>query len=324
MKLTDIKQRALIALLLVAPATQMVAQSASITAKLDSSVIWMGEQTAIKLDITQQADKYAILALPTDTITQNVEIIGISKGDTTNLKNNTISIKKEIVITSFDSGFYQIPPIVYIVSDDTFKTQPLNLKVVPVSVDTTKMEIRDIKGAQSPKFVLTDFIPVWIWYTLLSLLLIAAGAYLYLKYRKESTITEQELEDITPPYEVAISKLSKLKEAKLWQSGEEKRYYTHITDILREYIDRRFGINAMEMTSEEILNALRKNSETSVVERHMKSILEVADFVKFAKMRPIADDNEASMRYAINFVEETKPQPEVVEENKLNETKNNN
>ena len=105
-----------------------------------------------------------------------------------------------------------------------------------------------------------------------------------------------------------------LKEEKLWQGGQDKQYYTRLTDILREYLDGRFSINAMEMTSTEILDALRRNNETRVVERHMKEILNVADFVKFAKMRPLADDNEASMRYAITFVEETKPQPEPVQD----------
>ena len=116
-----------------------------------------------------------------------------------------------------------------------------------------------------------------------------------------------------------MEELLKLKEEKLWQSGQDKLYYTKLIDILREYLNLRFGINAMEMTSTQILTSLRENKETKLVEKNMKNILAVADFVKFAKMRPLPDDNEASMRNAISFVEDTKPQSEEqLEENQNN------
>ena len=105
----------------------------------------------------------------------------------------------------------------------------------------------------------------------------------------------------------------------MWQSGQEKAYYTQLIDILREYIDSRFSINAMEMTTTEILSSLRANKETKLVENNLKTILEIADFVKFAKMRPLPEDNEASMRNAIKFVELTIPQPEEVNEDEVKE-----
>ena len=116
------------------------------------------------------------------------------------------------------------------------------------------------------------------------------------KYCRKNEENNLQAEPKIPPYEKAIQATNMLKEEKLWQGGQDKQYYTRLTDILREYLDGRFSINAMEMTSTEILDALRRNNETRVVERHMKEILNVADFVKFAKMRPLADDNEASMR----------------------------
>ncbi|MDE5634813.1 MAG: cell wall anchor protein, partial [Muribaculaceae bacterium] len=96
----------------------------------------------------------------------------------------------------------------------------------------------------------------------------------------------------------------------LCERGEERAYYTELTDILREYIDKRFNINAMEMTSRQILDRLNANPETRPSEKLMRQILEVADFVKFAKMRPMPDDNTKSFRNAIEFVENTKPLPE--------------
>ena len=125
---------------------------------------------------------------------------------------------------------------------------------------------------------------------------------------------------LVPPYDRAIQALHELKDSKLWQQGQEKAYYTTLTEILREYIDERFHINAMEMTSSQIIETLHRNEETKAVNRQLRDILEMADFVKFAKMRPLPDDNEQVMRYAETFVEETKPDEKAPEsENQASE-----
>jgi hypothetical protein len=64
----------------------------------------------------------------------------------------------------------------------------------------------------------------------------------------------------------------------------------------------------MEMTSSQILDALRRNKDTKEVNKYLNEILSMADFVKFAKMRPMPDDNERVMRQAFDFVELTRPQ----------------
>ena len=123
--------------------------------------------------------------------------------------------------------------------------------------------------------------------------------------RKREDVSPEEL---LPPHEKALMALSQLRDEKLWQGGREKEYYTHLTDILREYLSGRFGIQAMEMTSSQIVEALRSNQETRLLNKQMKEILEMADFVKFAKLKPAPDDNESAMRNAVSFVEETRPQ----------------
>lgn len=281
-----------------------------VSARMDSAVIWMGEQTSIKLEMIQDKGELAQLAIPSDTLTEGIEIITVTPGDTAEIKNGRIQINREVIITSFDSGFYYIPPLKYVLDKDTFASQPLSLKVAPIPVDTVSADnIKAIKDVRSPRFYLWDYIPGYIWKILFVILLVSA--IIYWCYNDENKTKKKEPKKRTvPPYEKAMQALQALKEEKLWQGGQDKQYYTRLTDILREYLDGRFSINAMEMTSTEILDALRRNSETRVVERHMKEILKVADFVKFAKMRPLADDNEASMRYAMTFVEETRPQAE--------------
>ncbi len=87
----------------------------------------------------------------------------------------------------------------------------------------------------------------------------------------------------------------------------EKEYFTLLTDILREYLERRFDINAMEMTTRQIIDSLSSNTEVKEKRNYMREILDVADFVKFAKVRPLPSDNIAAFDNAVKFVEETKP-----------------
>lgn len=298
------------------------AQQVVVEAKMDSSMIWMGQQTLIHLSLTQDSDKPVVFPFITDTLTAGVEVLNITVPDTVMLKNNRMQIKQEVLVTSFDSGLYYIPPFEYIFGADTFKTQSLSLKVVPVEVDTTAQPM-DIKGVASPPFVLWDYIPDWLWYVLAALLLIAGcvvAYYYWQKRRRPEDVIAQE--NPVPPYERAVAELQALRESKLWQQGQEKSYYTRLVDILREYIDDRFGINAMEMTSSQIIDALKRNGEMREVNRYLGEILSMADFVKFAKMRPLPDDNERVMRQAFEFVELTKPQPAPVVENTNSESDN--
>ena len=119
-------------------------------------------------------------------------------------------------------------------------------------------------------------------------------------------------EEYRKKVEQAIKELDEIKQQKLWQQGRSKEYYTLITDTLRKYIEERFGINAMEMTSGEILDLIRKNSEAQSVYDNLRQILQLADFVKFAKMNPLPDENDLSMMNAYLFVNQTKEE-EMVE-----------
>ena len=167
---------------------------------------------------------------------------------------------------------------------------------------------------------MADYYP-WIFGVLLTLFLICVVAYVIKRMRnRQSILPFKKPEPKLPPHEQAIKELDEIKQQKLWQQGRSKEYYTLITDTLRRYIVDRFGINAMEMTSGEILDIIRKQQEATSVYESLKQIMQLADFVKFAKMRPLPDDNEQVMRYAETFVEETKPEEKAPEsENQASE-----
>ena len=288
-------------------------------AKLDSATLIMGRTTALHLEITQ--DKNARGFFPgeqADTLSAMVEIAERPAADTTDLGNDRIQINRDLIIQSFDSGLWVIKPIPYVVNGDTAFCNQLTLKVLPVDVSQMK-DIHDIKPVEDVPFNLLDWLPDYWWAWLLALLLIISTIWAYNKYYKKGINPLKPSRKRLPPYEEAMLNLQNLKAAQLWQQGQEKEYFTGLTDILRVYIDRRFDINAVEMTSSQIIDTLKRNEETKAVNEQLEMILEVADIVKFANARPLADDNEVAYQRAVNFVEATRPvveQPENKEEAK--------
>ncbi len=319
----------LIAIVAFVATSPMAKSETEITATLDSAYILMGKQTTLHLEIIgDNAPGSLLLKDKADTLVKEVEIIDILPADTTDLGNNRYQIKQDIIIQSFDSGLYTLPPFVYEVGKDVFKSNDLVLKVLPVPVDTlqTINGYADVIDANAHFFdFLPDFITDnWGW-ILLGLLLIAGAIAAYFILTKRVKITLTPPQKPIPPYQFAMESLSKLREEKLCEKGQEKEYYTRLTDILRIYLERRFGINAMEMTSSQIIATLNDNEQTKQPNRYMKQILEIADFVKFAKVRPLPDDNVKSFNSAVQFVEDTKPEEpiEVEKDSDKKEISNN-
>lgn len=304
------------AVLLLAATATAWGGNVTFKARLDSATLLMGKTTTLHLEITQDKDARGFFPdEQLDTLSAMVEIAERTKADTTDLGNNRIQINRDLILQSFDSGMWIIKPIPYVVNGDTAFCNQLSLKVLPV--DVSKMQdVHDIKPVEDVPFNLVDWLPNYWWLWLLALLLIGAGIWAYRKFYKKGINPLKAVKKRLPPYEEAMINLQRLKEAKLWQQGQEKEYFTGLTDILRVYIDRRFHINAVEMTSTQIIETLKKNEETKAVNEQLEMILEVADIVKFANARPLADDNEVAFQRAVNFVEETKPveQPEKKEE----------
>lgn len=301
---------AIIALLAISTATH--AGNTTFKAKLDSATLLMGNVVGMQMEIVQDKGKTGyILVNEGDTLTKNVEIVGWLKSDTSDIGNGREQINRTLILQSFDSGLYTLPPILYVAGRDTFKTNKLTLKVIPVDVDSLK-EIHDYKPAEDPGSKWYDFLPDFItdywWIYFVVLILLAIGLYIYYRIKKGKPIRLPfvPVPKVLPPYEEAMQALSELKGQSLWQNGQEKEYYSKITDILRHYINRRFGVEAMEMTTTQILDVLN-HEDAKDAKSELKEILNAADFVKFAKFRPLADENEQVYRLATVFLDKTKP-----------------
>ena len=296
-------------------------------ATLDSATLLMGKQTIIHIEIVQDATQRGLIANEpknADTvvfITNNIEFGGVVRNDTTNLGDNRQQINRDYVIQSFDSGLYTIPPFKYVVGADTINSKSLTLKVLPVPVDSVLETITDYAEIEEIKNKWYDWVPDWIldnWGLILIVLILIIGAiaviYLYKANGKRLLPKKKR----TPPYELAKQRLTKLKKQNLCENGQEKMYYTELTDILREYLAGRFNIYALEMTTAQILHALNDSQEAKEHKELIEEVLHIADYVKFAKVRPLSEENTKSYQCVTDFVENTKP---VVDENNGAKTK---
>lgn len=285
------------------------AQQTLIDVKIDSAAILIGEQTKLHLTLTTDKDKQVQVLIPADTLMRGVEVLERSKPDTTWIENDRMLVKQDVLITSFDSSLYLLPPVLAIDGRDTILSNQVALKVstVPVNVDKPE-EFADIKDVWKPPFVWSDYYP-WIIGILAVLLLMALAYYIVKRIRERKSLIPfaQPEKPKLPPYEQAIKELDEIKQSKLWQQGKEKEYFTSITDTLRRYLVDRFGINALEKTSAEILDSVKGIDEIVPAFEKLEQVLKLADFVKFAKFRPLPDENDLSLVNAYFFVNQTKP-----------------
>lgn len=314
MAFNNIKKILAVALLALPSFSGLAASS--IQASLDSTNLVMGRLTDIHLKVTRPTGVKGEL-LYTRSLGQDglypvcgdsIELRAPHASDTTRTGAN-ITIVYKIPMQAFDSGLYLLPELLYLSGQDTLRSNRLTLKVLPVRAKAEDA-ISDYASYADPENPsIFDFIPDWVldfwWLLLIILFAIAAGLWALKTYRRKGYIIPPKPQPT--PYEVAIRQLNKIKAESVWQKGHEKEYYTDLTDALRRYLEGRFGINAREMTSRQILMAVGKEPELKNYGEDILHILDMADFVKFAKVRPLPDDNVRSIQDAISIVEGTKP-----------------
>ncbi len=246
-----------------------------------------------------------------DTICKNIDIISGPVIDSSSIKDGRLQIIKSYLITSFDSGFYQVPPVYAEIKNDNglkrFYSDYSQLEVMRVKIapaDTTAKFYDIIKPYRAPVTV-GDILP-WVLIALLSAALIWAAVRYFRKHKNnEKGFLPEVIPD--PAHIIAFRELEKLKGEELWQKGEIKNYYTRLTEILRQYLEHRFNVFSFELTTRETLDALLKTGfKKDKSYNILKDILTGADLVKFAKYTPDSSENEAQFQASWDFVTATK------------------
>jgi hypothetical protein len=227
-----------------------------------------------------------------------------------------------IRLTTIDSGKVFLPPIEfdYKVKGDTGRhrayTNSLLLNIAGVAIDP-KGDIRDIKPPMSAPWLFEDILPYGI--ALIVIAALAVGLYYFWRKKKQKRDLLADVKVIIPPHREALTALRVLEEKKLWQQGLVKQYYSEVTEIIRHFFERRWGIIALELTTEEILVQMKHIPDALQVWKEMESFFITADLVKFAKYEPTPDEHENEMRSAYEIVRMMVPKTPVEPEPQLEE-----
>ncbi len=298
---------------LTIPFNGIKAQEVSVSAQLDSTVIFIGGQIDLKLEVSQPENLTIAFPLLTDTITKNIEIVKAGPVDSVPQDNSRILLQQTYRITSFDSGLHYIPPIRFELAN-TALTHPLETEAMALMVVNPFEEVDPQKGITEIKtplntpFHISELYRYWPYLAGLIVLGLIVAFIIFKYYNRQMTIPLLKKEKPKlAPHVVALERLDHIKSEKLWQRDLVKRYYSDVTDTLRHYIEERFMIRAMEQTTDEIMRAFQSIDLREVKSiDNLKQILQTADLVKFAKYEPLPDENDLSMINAYFFVNQTK------------------
>jgi hypothetical protein len=279
--------------------------------RLDTGAMLIGDQVNMTIGVTYPVNSRIGWPVIPDSILSHIKVLNRSAIDSTlSQDKRSVTRKQKFLLTCFDSGFYAIPPVRFSLQQgsDTnrayVEATPLFLKVNPVQVDTTKA-IKPIKGPIRIPLTFREFFP-WLLGGIAVLLAVYFIFYYLRKRRKDEPIFQLKPKIRLLPHEYAFSELEKLRARKLWQSGKIKEYHSDLTEIIRNYIEQRFQVMAMEMTSDEILEQFAGKAIISIPAREaLRGVLQLADMVKFAKAQPLPAEHDKSMEKALVFVNET-------------------
>lgn len=296
----------------------------SVDIRIDSLELLVGQQTQLTLDVS--TDAKAKVTLPAikkgAELIPGVEVIDVAEPDTQFLNDGArMQLSQKYTITSFDSSLYYLPPMEVMVNGKVYKSKNLALNVLAVPVDT--VHINNFDGPRDVMDLPFSWKEDWasiFWFSVLFVLLVLITLYLYMRYKDNKPIIRiVKVAPKLPPHKVAMQQIDQIKAEREWEKEDSKEYYTRLTATLRTYIQERYGFNAMEMTSDEIINRLLLVQDQSAL-NELIVLFRTADLVKFAKYSTQVNENDMNLVNAIDFINHTKleqdpnkkPEPQVI------------
>lgn len=311
-------RRTLLTALFLLFALHAASQGVSVDATISPNVVLIGQPAVLTLSV--RAPKQKQVAPPAWDIDQEIapgiELID-AQADTVRRDNERV-LRWRYTVAAYDSALYYIPPITVLVDTAHYASRSLALKVLTVEIDTAKAEeICPIADVMNLPYDGTGewTMPRLVSFAILALTLLLLYVTVRLKDNKP-IIRRIRLKPRKSAHREAMEKIEQIKSEGLWQGEDSKTYYTQLTDALREYIDRRYSINAKEMTSAEIIARLQEVNDPEAI-AELRELFETADLVKFAKFSTQSGENNRNLLNVIEYINttkaeepaETRPQP---------------
>ena len=283
------------------------AQNVIVQAEVDSMMMWVGQQTGLRLSVTCDAGNKVVFPAYRDTIVRGLEIIPPVTTDTQYVNNGQrMTLTRNYVVTCFDSALIYIPYMPVQVDGTEYQSNRLALAFM--TYDIPEGQETQIFG---PKENMKTPVRLYeakglLFYWFLAIMAIGLGVYLFIRFKDDKPIIRRiKIEPKVPAHLKALSEIEELRQSGGPHSEDAKGYYTRLTDILREYINERFGFNATEMTSYEILEHLEENRDKESLAQ-LRDLLSTSDMVKFAKFKPMLNENDRNLMSAMEFVNDTR------------------
>ena len=292
--------------------TGLKAQNVEVEGKVNSVDVQVGKPFTLDLSLKVpygwfvEWNDFAI-----DTLSDQIDIIKRSEVERTADADSNVIVKQQLTLMTFDTGQIQVPPVALTYAksfDDPDRlkayTDPINLYSTTITVDTT-MAYKPIVEPIAAPIQMKEVFP-WILAVLL-LALAIFGIWYWRKHRKVKVDADGNIVrgPVIPPYDKAVDDLKRLREEKIWQSGKVKEYFSSLTDIAREYIEGQFGVNAVEMTTDDILEEIKPLHFPKETYGKLKDTMEVADLVKFAKYSASTLESDTALSSMTEFVNES-------------------
>jgi hypothetical protein len=274
------------------------AQHSEFSVKADTNSILIGEAVLLTLSgEIKVGDPYQWPFLP-DTI-KGLNVLDQGKIDSLIVKER-LTLSQKINITSFDSGFVQIPKLVFLNGNDSALSQGLVIKVSLTQAQEDN-ELFDIKAPLAPPF---NWLP-WLYLALAIIAAVLLIVWLFKRFRKKGHQSKIDNVPSLAPIDWALEQLAILEEKKLWQDGFQKQYYSQLIDILRYFLEREFSVKAMESTAEELIEKLKKLKLDEENFTSLSKTLRLSSMVKFAKQQAQPYEHEESLQAVKNLVLKT-------------------
>jgi hypothetical protein len=277
---------------------------------LSHDTIRIGDQVEFK--VTANVPKGYNVLFPNfaDTLATGVELLNASPIDTQVIGSDRVELIYRMLITSFDSGLHRIPSFALPFGEkditDTAKTSNVWLTVLTLPRDTAITTIYDIKPPLAEPITFGEVVR-WAGLFLLIVGLIALVVYYFVRRKQNKPIIFFE-KPVDPAHVIALKKLKEVTDGKMWVTDDHKHYHSVVTEIVREYIEGRFEVPALEQTTLEILQTIKsKNIVGKELQDFLYENLSLSDLVKFAKYVPTVSENEELLKFAYRFVNDTKP-----------------
>ena len=288
------------------------AQDVEVSAKVQDDHVAVGKPFPLDLTMKVPYGYYVEWnEFATDTLSAQIDILKRGEMQRTADADSNIIVQQQLTLMTFDTGFVQVPPVglTYAKSaEDKLRvkvfTDPVRLYATTIAVDTTQAFRPMVPPIEQPVSMKEVF--PWILGALI-LVLVGLVVWYLVKHRKPKLDENGEpvKGPVTPPYDKAIGDLESLKQQKLWQSGKVKEYYSNLTDIAREYIEGQFKVNAVEMTTDDILQEVQKLHFDEKLFGKLKGTMELSDLVKFAKYTTSPLENDNAMSDMTDFVNDS-------------------